>query len=125
MIYRDIFREVETLKEIRRRSAIELVAAERRAAEVAAQQARASTPAVEVPVRTAKSPDAKGGTERRMAVLVQGLVDRGNTKAAAALLAGLKERESSKVLSLLRDPQTATLLADQIRTVASNPSSQY
>lgn len=125
MIYRDIFRELEMLKEIRRRSAIELAAAERRAVESTSQQPVTTAVVVTTPVRTAKSPEPKGSTERRMAVLVQGLVDRGNTKAAAAMLAGLKDRESSKVLSLLRDPKTATQLAEQIRTVATAPAERY
>lgn len=117
LIYRDIYRELADVEEIRRRSTAELAMAEQRVLAAATSQSIAANTRSDVnqqPTLVAKS---RITADVRIANVIQDLAGQGKIPAAASLLSGMKDRDVAKVLMSLstRDPRLALQLSDQVQ----------
>jgi hypothetical protein len=126
LIYEDIRSELAAVEEIRRRSANELAAAERRVLEAALNRPSSASLPVEKLDETASNVKAKVPNESpsaQTAIWIQGLVDRGGVAAAVSILSGIKDREAAKVLASLhaRDPRLASRLSDELQAAKQSP----
>ena len=120
LIYRDIYRELAEVEEIRRRSSAELALAEQKISSVAANtvpEAAAIATRTGQPNRTAATPKPRVAAETRIAGVIHDLARQGKIPAAASLLSGMKDRDVAKVLMSLsaRDPGLALQLSDQVQ----------
>ncbi|WP_010583803.1 hypothetical protein [Schlesneria paludicola] len=120
LIYRDIYRELAEVEEIRRRSASELALAEQKISAVATNSVP-DTASIAVRTnesnRTAATPKPRVAAETRIAGVIHDLAKQGKVSAAASLLSGMKDRDVAKVLMSLsaRDPGLALQLSDQVQ----------
>lgn len=120
LIYRDIYRELAEVEEIRRRSASELALAEQKISAVATNAApdvAAIAVRSDEPSRTSTAAKTRVAAETRIAGVIHDLAKQGKVSAAASLLSGMKDRDVAKVLMSLsaRDPGLALQLTDQVQ----------
>jgi len=120
LIYRDIYRELAEVEEIRRRSASELALAEQKISAVATNSVPdAASIAVRSgeTTRTTTTQKPRVAAETRIAGVIHDLARQGKIPAAASLLSGMKDRDVAKVLMSLsaRDPGLALQLSDQVQ----------
>ena len=122
LLYEDIYRELASLEEVRRRSAMELAMVEQQILGAALNKPTVASTSAESRTAAAPPKARRSGGEIQIADIVQNLVNRGRSPAAGVLLSGLKDFEVAKVLSVLnsRDPKLALRLSNEVQTARQN-----
>jgi hypothetical protein len=122
MLYDDIRTELAAVEDIRRKSATELVMAEKKLLEASVTKPGVAQ-STESPAENTPAAKPKVSAEARIAGVIQDLASQGNVAAAASLLSGMKDREIAKVLTTLSssDPRLALRLSDQVQATKQEP----